>query len=204
MRFFLHCFSFLKIGSTCFPHFCLRVKRFDTLPCSRANAFTVGIRADKQKIQMIVVCLFIDLQHKTPDNPPILTNPPYLNARWLSRMNCSRSFPVRRVSVISAIFSTSFNKKGPAAKGFLSQLFRAHSTSYPTGGLQSFRFTIPYAAAYCPPMTNIQITCKLYPLSSYDSRLREAKNRPLPTMSSSIALIYKAFRHLTHCLHPNL
>ena len=39
----------------------------------------------------------------------------------------------------------------------LSQLFRAHSTSYPTGGLQSFRFTIPYAAAYCPPMTYIKL-----------------------------------------------
>ncbi len=36
-------------------------------------------------------------------------------------------------------------------------MFRAHSTSYPTGGLQSFRFTIPYAAAYCPPMTYIKL-----------------------------------------------
>ena len=44
----------------------------------------------------------------------------------------------------------------------LSQLFRAHSTSYPTGGLQSFRFTIPYATAYCPPMTDIRFatTCR--------------------------------------------
>ncbi len=66
---------FLKIGSTCFPHFRLRVKRFDALPCSRANTFAVGIRADKQKIQMIVLCLFIDLQHKSPDNPSILANP---------------------------------------------------------------------------------------------------------------------------------
>ena len=36
------------------------------------------------------------------------------------------------------------------------QLFRAHPASYPTGGLQSFHFTIPYATAYCPPMTDIQ------------------------------------------------
>ena len=38
---------FLKIGGTCFPHFCLGVKRLDDLPRSRANAFAVGIRADK-------------------------------------------------------------------------------------------------------------------------------------------------------------
>jgi hypothetical protein len=53
-------------------------------------------------------------------------------------------------------FSNLLQQKSSAAKGFLSQLFRAHSTSYPTGGLQSFRFTIPYATAYRPPMTNIQ------------------------------------------------
>ena len=34
-------------------------------------------------------------------------------------------------------------------------MFRAHPASYPTGGLQSFRFTIPYATAYCPPMTDM-------------------------------------------------
>ena len=41
-------------------------------------------------------------------------------------------------------------------------MFRAHSTSYPTGGLQSIRFTIPYATAYCPPMTDIWFTLVLY------------------------------------------
>ena len=36
-------------------------------------------------------------------------------------------------------------------------MFRAHPTSYPTGGLQSQCFTIPYATAYCPPMTDLQL-----------------------------------------------
>ena len=33
-------------------------------------------------------------------------------------------------------------------------------------------------------------------------RIEETENRPLPTMSSSRALIYKAFKHLTHYLSP--
>ena len=36
-------------------------------------------------------------------------------------------------------------------------MFRAHSTSYLTGGLQSQCFTIPYATAYCPPMTGYRL-----------------------------------------------
>ena len=58
-------------------------------------------------------------------------------------------FYIKKVKLSSEI------KKSSKTKGFLSHLFRAHSTSYLTGGLQSYSPAIPYATAYCPPMTDI-------------------------------------------------
>ncbi len=89
--------------------------------------------------------------------PSPLHNPPMrvdtLSGDFVYSLGILRVFPM---------FSMPYGRKRPRKTYRLPSLhalkapgllFRAHPASSPTGGLQSLRFTIPYAAAYCPPMT---------------------------------------------------
>jgi hypothetical protein len=64
----------LKVRSTCFPYECFGVQPFDFLPSSTADAPAVDLRIDKQKFQLVMLRFFIDLQNKTADDPPVLTD----------------------------------------------------------------------------------------------------------------------------------
>ena len=63
----------------------------------------------------------------------------------------------RKSAVSASVGINDLLIKYSATKGCSSLSFRAHPTSYPTGSLQSTCFTIPYATAYCPPMTDIDL-----------------------------------------------
>ena len=61
----------LEVRSTGLPDFCFRIKAFNFLPGGKADALAVCFRTDEQQIQMVMLSLFIDRQHQSPDDPAI-------------------------------------------------------------------------------------------------------------------------------------
>ena len=114
----------------------------DAVGHSVADAFFDGLPGNNLPILLHMIVAATELFHRSVFECPLVVQ------NELFPIVCGQNGQrdVCHVELLS--------KKYSATNG-ISQLFRAHSTSYPTGGLQSFRFTIPYATAYCPPMTNI-------------------------------------------------
>ena len=56
------------------PDPCVRIQAFDFLPGGETDAFAVGSGTDKQEIQMVVLCAFVDLQHEAADDPAIFAD----------------------------------------------------------------------------------------------------------------------------------
>ena len=55
--------SGLKIQRAGFPDPCFRIEAFYFLPSCVADALAVGVRQNKQQIQVVMLCLFIDIQN---------------------------------------------------------------------------------------------------------------------------------------------
>lgn len=66
--------SGLKIRRAGFPDPCFRIEAFYFLPSCVADALAVGVRQNKQQIQVVMLCLFIDIQNDTSDTPAILAD----------------------------------------------------------------------------------------------------------------------------------
>ena len=64
----------LKVRCAGFPDERFRIQPFDFLPCRIADALAVSFGVYKQQFQFIVLCFFIDLQHKASNDPVVFTN----------------------------------------------------------------------------------------------------------------------------------
>ena len=67
--------ALFKIGRAGRPDFGFGVQSFHGKPSAVADAFAVFLRRNEKKLQLVVMCLFVDFQHHTANLSVIIQNP---------------------------------------------------------------------------------------------------------------------------------